>query len=89
MKKIKENIISVVNLFAPDFFYFFMVFIIYFYIEYAESIAVALFGDWFVVGYGHFIQLRDQEPAEFLLSCGFLLFVAINKCRQVRTLNMS
>ena len=30
---------------------------------------------------------KDQEPAEFLLSCGFLLFVTINKYRQVSNKN--
>jgi hypothetical protein len=84
--KIKIRYRSIVNLFVPDYYlflYFFVVGSIYLYIEYVSSIAVTLFGDWAGCGPGHFIIEKDQEPAELLLSCGFLLFVIINKYRQV------
>jgi hypothetical protein len=90
-KKVKTKYSSTVNLFVPDyylFFYFFVVGSLYLYYDHASSIAVTLFGDW--VGWGgpdHFMHGKDQEPAEFLLSCGFLLFVTINKYRQVSNKN--
>ena len=40
--------------------------------------------DWVGFDNGHFMMGDDQEPAEFMLSCGFLLFVTINKYRQFR-----
>lgn len=85
-QKVKINYNSIVDLFVPDyclFFYFFVVGGIYFYFEYVSSIAVTLFGDWVGWGPGHFMIGKDQEPAEMVLSCGFLLFVIINKYRQV------
>jgi hypothetical protein len=87
-KKVKTKYRSIVNLFFPDyylFFYFFVVGILYFYYNYLSTIAVSLFGDWVGWGPGHFIIGGDQEPAELLLSCGFLLFVMINKYRQIRS----
>ena len=89
-KKIKIKYGSTVDLFVPDyhlFFYFFVVGILYLYYSHLSSIAVNLFGDWAGWGKGHFIRGKDQEPAEFLLSCGFLLFVGINKFRQIRNKN--
>lgn len=85
-KKVKIKYSSTVNLFVPDyylFFYFFVVCSFYIYYEYVCSIAVSLFGNWVGFGRGHFMIMRDQEPAELLLSCGFLLFVTINKFRQI------
>jgi hypothetical protein len=85
-KKLKTKYRPIVNLFVPDyylFFYFFVVGTLYFYYIYLSSIAVSLFGDWVGWGPGHYMFGGDQEPAELLLSCGFLLFVIINKYRQV------
>ena len=87
-KKVKTKYRSIVNLFVPDyylFFYFFVVGTLYFYYNYLSSILVSLFGDWVGWGPGHFMRGGDQEPAELLLSCGFLLFVIINKYRQIRS----
>jgi hypothetical protein len=89
-QKVKIKYGSTVDLFIPDyylFFYFFVVGIIYLYFDHISSIAVTLFGDWVGCGPGHFMIEKDQEPAELLLSCGFLLFVTINKYRQVRNKN--
>ena len=83
--KIKAGHISKVNLFVPGcslFFYFFTVFALYLYYDYLSFIAVSLFGGQWGWGNGHFIDGKDQEAAEFLLSCGFLFFVLINKYRQ-------
>jgi hypothetical protein len=91
---IKNQYGSIVNLFSPNaylFFYFFIVGALYLYYEYFSSILVALFGDqfdWSRFNFlldargDHFMHAKDQEPAEFLLSLGFLLFVTINKYRQ-------
>ena len=96
-KKIKNKYNSVVNLFVPDyylFFYFFIVGFLYLYYDRLSEFAASLFGDWAgithigeVGGVSHFLIGKDQEPAEFLLSCGFLLFVIINKYRQVSNKN--
>jgi hypothetical protein len=87
-KRIKSNYKSLVNLFVPDyflFFYFFIVAGLYLYYEYFSSILVSLFGEQFGWRNGQFMHSKDQEPAEFLLSAGFLLFVTINRYRQVVT----
>ena len=91
-KKVKIKYSSAVNLFVPDYYYFFYFFVVgflYLYYDRLSSIAATLFGDSFGITYesklgaSHFLIGKDQEPAEFLLSCGFLLFVIINKYRQV------
>jgi hypothetical protein len=91
-KKLKIKYRSTVDLFAPDyylFFYFFVVGGIYLYYDHISSIAVTFFGDWVGWGKGRFMYARDQEPAEFLLACGFLLFVIINKYRQFSKRNFN
>ena len=97
-KKIKVKYGSVVNLFIPDyylFFYFFVVGFLYLYYDHLSRFAVTLFGDKVGISYiskvgaSHFLIGKDQEPAEFLLSCGFLLFVIINKYRQVKSKNLN
>lgn len=73
--KYKEKYSTILKLYVPDhflFFYFFFVGGLYFYYEYVWS-------GWEP---GHFINAKDQEPVEFLLSAGFLLFTGINKYRQ-------
>jgi hypothetical protein len=89
-KRIKNNNNSVVNLFCPDyflFFYFFVVGGLYMYYDYFCSILVSLFNEQFGYGWQHiyFMHPKDQEPAEFLLAAGFLLFVMINRYRQIIT----
>ncbi|MCK4817371.1 tetratricopeptide repeat protein, partial [bacterium] len=88
-KKIKANYNSMVNYFVPNrflTFYFFPVFAIYIYIAHISGILVHWFRiNSFHIGHldeSYFIDWRDQEPAELLLSFGFLLFVLINKYRQ-------
>jgi hypothetical protein len=87
-RKVKSKYGLTVNFFVPDyflFFYFFSVGALYLYYDYFSSIVVSLFGDQFGWGVGHFIRGKDQEPAEFLLSCGFLLFLIVNRYRQIGT----
>ncbi|PQP32730.1 hypothetical protein C6A36_02935, partial [Desulfobacteraceae bacterium SEEP-SAG10] len=72
-KKVKNKYGSVMNLFVPDyylFFYFFVIGFLCFYFYYLSSIAANLFGDSFVILYVSEMG-ESQEPAEFLLSCGF------------------
>jgi hypothetical protein len=70
--------------FVPDWylmFYFLPVSFIYIFLGYISRIATNQFGlESFRVG--HFVVWRDQEPAELLLSLGFLLFVLVNACRR-------
>ena len=85
-KKIVKKFRAVVNYFTPEYylvFYFLIVGILYLYYEYLSSFIVLILGDKFGWGPGHFIHGKDQEPAEFLLSIGFFLFVLINKYRQI------
>ncbi len=73
------------RLFAADsclFFYFLPVSMLYFYFDHITPIEEKLFGDHFI--YQRFIHDFDQEPAEFLLAFGFLLFTAINRYRQTQ-----
>ena len=84
-RKLKARHITKFNLVIPNyllFFYFFTVFALYLYCDYLSSMAVSLFGDQFGWGKDHFIVRQDQKPAEFLLSCGLLFFVVINKIKQ-------
>ena len=84
--KTKKRYDSVIQLFCADyflFFYFFTVSFLYLYYDYLSPMIVSLFGETYGWGKEHFIVGKDQEPAEFLLSCGFLLFVIIQKYRQV------
>jgi hypothetical protein len=89
-KSIIRNYRPIVNYFTPDYylvFYFLIIAILLFYMYPFSSLIVSLMGDQFGVDKGYFIRSKDQEPAEFLLSCGFLLFVTINKYRQVSNKN--
>lgn len=82
-KKIKTFNNLSVNFFSPNallIFYFLPVFIFYFYWDYISQIELYLFGDYLIRGWH--IDWRQQEPAEFLLSLGFLFFVVTNKYRQ-------
>lgn len=85
-RSIHKKFRPIVNYFTPDYyliFYFLIVAILYLYYNYLSSFIVFLLGDQFGWGEGHFIHGNDQEPAEFLLSVGFFLFVLINKYRQL------
>ncbi len=84
--KIWSKYNKVVTKFVPDgtlFFYFFIVAILYLYYNYLSTILVSLFGDRFGWGPGHFIKGKDQEPAELLLSFGFLIFLIKNMYWQI------
>jgi hypothetical protein len=92
-RKIKISYASIVDKFVPGyylFFYFFIVAALYLYYEGGSKILVAHFGEQFGWGKGqaHFMAAGDQEPAEFLLGCGFLLFVMINRYRQLKTMSL-
>ena len=80
--RLKERI-PLVNFYVPDWSlapYFFFVFLIYFVLSYIRPFAVEELGIEELRA-GHFIIFRDQEPAELLLSIGFLLFVAVSYMR--------
>ncbi len=82
---IKRNYKSIVNYFTPNYYlslYFLIVATLYLYYEYFSSILVLMLGDQFGWNNGHFMHGKDQEPAEFILSIGFFLFVLINYYRQ-------
>ena len=84
-KSIKRTYNPIVNYYTPNYylsFYFLIVAILYLYYEYFSSILILIFGDQFGWGKGHFMHGKDQEPAEFILSIGFFLFVLINYYRQ-------
>lgn len=71
------------NFYVPYWFlgsYFFFVFFIYAFLSYIRPFAVNELGiEELQVDY--FFIYRDQEPAELLLSMGFLLFVVVNYFR--------
>ena len=76
----------IVNYFIPDYhlsLYFLIIGLLYLYYEYLSPFIVLLFGDQFGWGEGNFIHGKDQEPAEFLLSIGFFLFIVTNQYRQL------
>jgi hypothetical protein len=88
-KIIKKSHKQLVSLLVPDscvFFYFFIPFIFYTYLEYINLIFYKFFGPDTILGYGpnKFIMPKDQETIEFILALGFLFFVIINKYRQSR-----
>lgn len=76
---------EIVRAVVPDrslFLFFFTVAALYLYYDYLSVPLVALFGDSIAWrGRGHFMDSEDQEAAELMLACGFLLFVAINRMR--------
>lgn len=75
--------IFLLKFYLPDWYaapYFFFVLFIYAYLSYIRPFSVEVLGiEQLKVGY--FFIFRDQEPAEFLLSMGFLLFAAISYLR--------
>ena len=77
------------DLMTPNYFlvlYFFPTFALYMYHDYASTWAVSWFGPQMGTGAweeGYFVGAKDQEPIELLLGLGFLLFVVINRYRQL------
>lgn len=78
------------DLITPNWFlmtYFLPTMLLYIYYDYMSPVLVALFGE--PMGWGwqpdgeHFIIGKDQEPIEFIMALGFLLFVGINRRRQM------
>jgi hypothetical protein len=70
-----------VEMFMPAgylFFYFFPVFFFYFYYDYASQADLYLFGDKGLFARGFTRGYKEEETVEFLLSCGFLIFAAMN-----------
>lgn len=68
---------------APDrmlIFYFLPTFLIYLYLQYADKVLVRSLG-FQDCEIGRHIVFRDQEPAELLLSLGFLLWTLMMKKR--------
>jgi hypothetical protein len=83
-KRIKRDERIAIAYLIPDWylmFYFLPVTAIYSYFDVVSLVA----SHWHTPDYlsiGHIVIWRDQEPAELLLSFGFLLFVIRNKLRQ-------
>ena len=76
--KIKRE--HIFNFVVPDWFissYFFFILLVYTYFEKVIPIGVDIFGfeNLFI---GGFLHWRDQEPAELILSLGFLVFAVAN-----------
>ncbi|MBZ0154774.1 MAG: hypothetical protein K8I29_00995 [Alphaproteobacteria bacterium] len=81
--RIRGRFSSLMRLIVFDrclFFYFFPVFAFYLYFDHVSRLEISLFGA--PVLFKRYIHAKDQEPAELLLSLGFLLFTAINRYRQ-------
>ena len=88
-KSIRSDHRAIVNYFTPDdylIFYFLIVAVLFLYIYPVSQMIVPVLGDSFAVGLesgvDYLITTKDQEPAEFLLSMGFFLFVLVNRFRQ-------
>ena len=83
VRRMKAGPDSLLRFVVPDWYlspYFFVTFGCYFYLEYAGPFA------WKVLRIRalrveNFFTFKDQEPAEFLLALGFLLFVLVNERR--------
>ena len=88
-KRLIERYPILVDLMTPNYFlvlYFCPAFALYMYFDYASNWAIDLFGPQMGLGpwkEGYFVSAKDQEPIELLLGLGFLLFVVINRYRQV------
>ncbi|MEK7269941.1 MAG: hypothetical protein AAB215_03260, partial [Planctomycetota bacterium] len=81
--RLKEKFQPAARYVVPDrvlAFYFLPTFAIYLYMQYASRILSKWFGLQ-SCNVGNFIVWRDQEPAEFLLALGFLLFVLMARRR--------
>ncbi len=79
---LREKFGEIVDFVVPDWFissYFFFVFFVFLLLEYLVPIGIALGVEELRINY--FLRWRDQEPAEFLLSLGFLCFAVINNAR--------
>jgi len=83
LQKLEVGTRSFIRIIVPDWFissYFYAVFCVYAYFEYMSNYVVKVLGmqvsrlDFIFYG-------RDQEPAEFLMALGFLLFTLVN-CRR-------
>ena len=79
MDKDKTKCQHLMNFIVPEWFissYFFFVFFIYTLFDYIRPFAVGIGISGLQVG--TFLQWRDQEPTELLLSLGFLTFTVSN-----------
>lgn len=69
--------------------YFLPTFLLYTYYDYLSPVLVGAFGEawgWDSrEGGGRFMISKDQEPVEFIMSLGFLCFVAYTRKRQLRS----
>jgi len=83
LRKIKIKSNHIMRFVVPEWFissYFFLVFFVYTYFQFISPFGVNTLGiDGFRVG--GFVIWRDQEPAEFLLSLGFLIFTIVNNIK--------
>lgn len=76
--KVKLKNCNIIKFIVPDWslsLYFFSIFLIYYLLQFRTT-------------EGGFLRDRDQEPAEFLLSLGFLFFVVINFTKTQTCLNL-
>lgn len=88
-KKVKAIDPSVTGYLIPDkmlMLYFLPVFVLYTYFVYVSGILIRLTGNnAFHIGFmngPYVVNFIDQEPAELLMTLGFLIFAAVNKYRQ-------
>jgi len=82
--RIKKEHPDGVGLLTPAkylFFYFFPVFFFYFYYDYVSRLDLLIFGDNGPFGRGFTRGYKAEEPGEFLLSMGFLIFTGMNTLR--------
>lgn len=83
MRNIKTKSDNIINYVIPECFispYFFAVLLVYAYFSFISPFGVNTLGiDKFKVG--DFVIWRDQEPAELLLSLGFLIFTITNNIK--------
>jgi hypothetical protein len=86
-KRTQAKYKSTAGFVIPDrilFFYFFPAFVIYVYLTWL-MVSAKLYWIDFRSTFDYFVTWRDQEPAELLLSLGFLLFVAMARKNEAVT----
>lgn len=79
VSRAKTKCSHIANFIVPDWFissYFFFAFFLYILLSYIGLFGVSIGIEELRIG--RFLRWRDQEPAELLLSLGFLSFVLVN-----------
>jgi hypothetical protein len=84
--KRRQNLQNILGFIVPDrllIFYFLPTFVAYLFLGYVRKIMTHWF-KWQSFEIGNFFVWRDQEPAEFMLSLGILLFILMAGAKQKR-----